>query len=1020
MLSSQLCNKKNKNKTRQNLLRYLFNLILVTQVVIFCGLAKASDLHASDIMRNQVLVTGQAQQQTDEEQQTIRQKGIALNDEGKINYSLIWKIIAAFFLLLTLFLFWNGQTRRQNELLQKTQKALQKSEQYNRMLFEESTIGLALCRMNGDLADINPTFASILGRSVEETLKLTYWDITPEKYAAEEQVQLASLEKTGRYGPYEKEYIHTDGHLVPVRLSGQILEKGGEKFIWSSIEDITEYKQAEAALQESEERLRLLVESADLHLWSIDMDLKFTQSLGGGLKDLGLRPNEIVGLTLYQFFQTESPEFPPTKAHVQALGGKQINYEAEWQGRYFQCQVVPQYDASEKIVGCIGVAIDITERKQVEEALRRSEVLEELASGASLNEILTALVINAEKHDPEMLCSVMLLAEDGSHLRYAAAPSLPDFFVEAMNGLEIDHAVTSCGEAVFTGKRVIVEDIMSHPNWVGYRKLAKKADLGACWSEPVVSSTGEVLGTFAIYYRESRAPQQPDLDFIQDSAHLAAIAVERIQAEEELRKSEDLLKRTQAVGHVGSWVWNLNKGGMFWSDESYRILGYSPNKVDPSYELFFNRTHPDDRDLVSNAVEKALHEKVPYNFDFRIITEGGLERVVNGQGDVASDASGRPVQLLGTIQDITERKQAEEALREERDKAQCYLDTVEAMIIALDLNGHITLVNRKGCELLGYEEQELIGKNWFETCLPQPEGKEIVEPAFLDIIIGNLGAAEYYENLVVTRHGEERLIAWHVSYLRNVDGKIIGSLKAGDDITERKQAEENTLDLLQQNRDLTQRMFQIQEEERHHLAREIHDELGQWLTAMQLNAHIMIEGCVKCDDETYESVKIINKSAKHMHASIRNILHSLRPTILDELGLTESLRELVDLWQDQHIHVGCELVMDDGLNNLDETMNITIYRIVQEALNNVAKHAEASLTTVNIFIEQYKDLPVGLNMSIEDNGNGMDLDEPTNGLGIAGMRERVLAAGGEFNNLSSPGKGMRIEVSLPVTQQENV
>lgn len=141
------------------------------------------------------------------------------------------------------------------------EQQLKESEHYNRMLFEESTIGLALCRMNGELVDINPTFASILGKTVEETMRLSYWDITPEKYLEEEQAQLKNLDKIGRYGPYEKEYIHADGHLVPVRLSGQILEKDGEKFIWSSVEDITERKQAEAAHQESESRLATFFEA---------------------------------------------------------------------------------------------------------------------------------------------------------------------------------------------------------------------------------------------------------------------------------------------------------------------------------------------------------------------------------------------------------------------------------------------------------------------------------------------------------------------------------------------------------------------------------------------------------------------------------------------------------------------------------------------------------------------------------------------------------------------------------------
>lgn len=124
------------------------------------------------------------------------------------------------------------------------ENALRESESYNRTLFEESTIGLLLCDMQGKVVDANPAFAAIVGRTVEEAQKLTLWGITPDKFADDEQAQLESLERYGRYGPYEKEYIHKDGHLVPVRLTGRILLKDGKKYIWSSVEDIADYKKA--------------------------------------------------------------------------------------------------------------------------------------------------------------------------------------------------------------------------------------------------------------------------------------------------------------------------------------------------------------------------------------------------------------------------------------------------------------------------------------------------------------------------------------------------------------------------------------------------------------------------------------------------------------------------------------------------------------------------------------------------------------------------------------------------------
>ncbi|MFH2040139.1 MAG: PAS domain S-box protein [Chloroflexota bacterium] len=140
----------------------------------------------------------------------------------------------------------------------RVEQNLRESQQYNRMLFETSPTGLYLCRMDGFFVDCNEAYAKIIGYSIAETITLSFWDITPEKYTALEHVQLDSLNATGRYGPYEKEYIHKDGHLVPVQLTGLIIEKGGEKFIWSSAEDITERKQSEEKILVHLRRLNAL------------------------------------------------------------------------------------------------------------------------------------------------------------------------------------------------------------------------------------------------------------------------------------------------------------------------------------------------------------------------------------------------------------------------------------------------------------------------------------------------------------------------------------------------------------------------------------------------------------------------------------------------------------------------------------------------------------------------------------------------------------------------------------------
>lgn len=157
----------------------------------------------------------------------------------------------------SLSIFFHDITERK-----RAEQALRESERYNRMLFESLPTGLALCRMDGSLVDVNAAYANMLGRTIEETLLLSYWDITPKKYAEQEQAQLASLNTSGRYGPYEKEYLHKDGHLIPVVLSGKIIEKDGERYIWSSVKDITERKQANEQIQHQLDMLQALYAGA--------------------------------------------------------------------------------------------------------------------------------------------------------------------------------------------------------------------------------------------------------------------------------------------------------------------------------------------------------------------------------------------------------------------------------------------------------------------------------------------------------------------------------------------------------------------------------------------------------------------------------------------------------------------------------------------------------------------------------------------------------------------------------------
>ncbi len=188
--------------------------------------------------------------------------------------------------------------------------------------------------------------------------------------------------------------------------------------------------------------------------------------------------------------------------------------------------ITPLLDELGEISHFVAVKQEITGRKQAEKYEQfRSRTLELLAEDEELATLLEAITLGIERINPDALCSILLL-DDGRHLTTGAAPSLPDFYNAAIDGLEIGIGVGSCGTAALTGERVIVEDIQTHPYWAPYTELAAQAKLGSCWSQPILSATGRVLGTFAIYYHSAHTPTPADLHLIEQTAHLTSIAIE--------------------------------------------------------------------------------------------------------------------------------------------------------------------------------------------------------------------------------------------------------------------------------------------------------------------------------------------------------------------------------------------------------------------------------------------------------------------------------------------------------------
>ncbi len=369
-------------------------------------------------------------------------------------------------------------------------------------------------------------------------------------------------------------------------------------------------------------------------------------------------------------------------------------------------------------------------------------------------------------------------------------------------------------------------------------------------------------------------------------ARAVRYAIERKREQEKIVQSEYLLTLAQQVAQMGSWQWDVASDVVSWSDALYHIYGLDPRTFNSNYEGYLETVHPDDRALVSERIANALRDGKSFQFDHRIIRPDGSTRILNARGEVFTDAAGKPIKMIGTAQDITERKQMEQEVHLSREQL--------------------------------------------------------------------------------------RLLAGHLQSAR--------------------------------------------EEERRNIAREIHDQLGQGLTALKMDLAMLNRRAVsnnnsqKLHETVAREVPSIMRVVDNIIMSVREIMTQLRPEFLEEVGLRSAIE-----WQVQEFQTrtGTRAEFNSGVEQIDLDLerSIAVFRILQESLTNVARHAQA--THVNVRLNAATEQ---LTLEVEDNGRGLKRDDSNRqrSFGILGMQERALLLGGEVHIRDVVPHGTLVRLQIPL------
>lgn len=848
------------------------------------------------------------------------------------------------------------------------ENALRNSEDKYRTLVEQATDGIFIADTTGHFIIVNSSGCQMSQYSEKELKTMTIYDLTDPEDLKNNPFHFNEM--SGERGArVERKMRKKDGNVVDIEVNAKFLPDG--RFL-AFIRDITERKKAVEELKASEENRRLIMDAALDAIICIDTSGMITVWSTQAVNIFGWQKEEVIGKRLSETIipqRYRAMHEAGMKKYLDLGEGPILNKLVEIsalnnKGKEFpvELSIMPVKQGNTEFF-CAFVR-DITGRKQVEQKLIQSNERFELISRATHDAIWEWNLETGE-----------LWANDVHQQLYGLTRADPvpsvDEWMHRIHPQDRDKIVSAQDMALTSDQNY----------WESEYRFQKKD------------------GNYVILFDRAYIIRNQEGKPIHLTGSMIDIS-ERKRAEMEIIKARDIADKL--IDTLPGVFYFFDKDGKFirWNTQFERVTGYSSAEIAKMHPSDF--FEGEDKTYIIEKI-KSVFEKGMDDAETNLTTKSG-DRISYYFKAVMLNYEGGPC-LLGSGIDISERKKAEGELRISEKKYRSLVEQAADAIFIFDSQGHFVDVNSVSSELLGHTKEELLSMNLADIVF-----KEDLVNNPIHFLLLDKGESVIRRRNFRRKSGAAVTVEVHSKKL--MDGRYLGMVR---NLTERIETEKKLEKSFEAIRLLTDHIQNIREEERTHMAREIHDQLGQQLTVLKMDVSWLSKKIGSADRPVIEKIKNLNEMLDATVKTVRRISSELRPSLLDDLGLGATidwhLKEFGNRLGLKTFFIEPEKEMD-----LSDSIKTGLFRIFQESLTNIARHSEAQNVTVSL--QHMEDVTI---LSIRDDGKGFEQEKIGNKktLGILGMRERSTMMGGTYETISLPGQGTTVIVSVPLKPEND-